>query len=245
MKTKLTALTLSACLLGWSTASPEGKSGEPSAEFVPAAQQAEKAHPHVKVDVAANAARKDRVAEHAKKEEERKAARASIAKKREEDVRQAAEAKKAEESKKALAAAEVKKADEAKKAQVEAAKKKAEDEKVQKAALAHLQELNTQRKNAEANRIKAAEVLKASERKLEAIGSEIKRVNGELKAQAEADQRKSEMARARRIRESDAQQQATILNMKTEIRQLKQSVELLTRKGTEKKSACAPVPMTR
>jgi chromosome segregation ATPase len=251
MKTKLTALTLSACLLGWSSASPEEKKGAQTAEIVPTAQQAGHAHSHAEANDAAKAARKERAAEHAKKAGERKAVKkkavetkVSVAKDKDAEIRKAAEGKKMEDAKKALAAAEVKKAADAKKAQAIAAKKRTQEEKMQKMALARLQELYTQRKNAEANRIKAAEVLKASERKLAAISSEISQVNSDLKAKAEADRIKAEKARAQRTRESDEQEQAMILTMKNDIRQLKQTVEQLNQQVTGKKCACSPAPIT-
>lgn len=226
MKTKLTALTLSACLLGLSSAAPEEKKGDQAPQIAPAAQQDRHTNRKADRNKTAEAADKDRAARHARKTGERKAERTkaaetkdSVARINDAHSRQAADAGKKEEERKA---------------QTAAANKKAEEEKMHRTALTRLNELITQKKIAEANRGKAADALKLSERKLAAINSEINRINGELKAKADMDRRKSEQARAQRSRETAAREQAMISSMRNEIRQLKQAVERLTQQVGEK-----------
>jgi hypothetical protein len=193
MKTKLTALALSACLLGAATAAPKDKKAEPPK----------------------------------KKTEQAPAKKA---------VKKATDKKKSDDTKKTRKTAP------AKKAVADASRKKATASKMAKNSLARLKELSGKKKAADSDRNNAANALKAAEKKVAMIGSEMKKISAQLKAKADSDRKTVEHAKAEKIRKIEAQERSLVGTMKKELQNLKQMVDRLNTQLAKKKDCSQAGP---
>jgi len=63
----------------------------------------------------------------------------------------------------------------------------------------------------------------------------MKKISAQLRAKSDDDRRKAEHARAQRTREAAAQERAMLATMRSDIRELKQTVERLTQQASDKK----------
>jgi len=101
--------------------------------------------------------------------------------------------------------------------------------------MAKIKELNTKKKAADAARSKAAQALRATEGKVTEIETQLKAVTATLKSKAVNDRKKAEQAKARKIREAEANERALVAAMKRELQDLKQTVDQLKKQRAEKK----------
>ena len=93
-----------------------------------------------------------------------------------------------------------------------------------------------------AARNNAAEALKAAEKNVATIDGEMKKIAAQLKAKADNDRKQAELAKARQIRDTEANERALITSMKKELENLKKTVESLNQQTAEKKADCEKCP---